>query len=277
MDVHFGLDDVTPAAVEQAHLKDLDAQDQFGVRYVKYWFNPQAGKAFCLVHAPSADAAIAVHNAAHGLVPNDIIELDDSLVDAFLGGTPETAHGAAIISNGCPDGGFRTILFTDMEGSTRQTERLGDDAAMEYVRCHNAIVREQLAASDGREVKHTGDGIMASFVSASRAVECATAIQHAFHLHNDRAGRDEAPIRVRIGISAGEPIEDSGDLFGVSVQVAKRACEYADPGQIVVANVVRELCFGKPLEFIDRGDVALKGFEQALRLHEVDWRKVTLG
>ncbi|HZP57543.1 MAG TPA: adenylate/guanylate cyclase domain-containing protein, partial [Dehalococcoidia bacterium] len=174
---------------------------------------------------------------------------------------------------GGTDGAFRTILFTDMEGSTSHTQRLGDEAAMEIVRRHNAIVRERLARSGGREVKHTGDGIMASFVSATRALECAAAIQHAFAAHNEE---HEIPIRVRIGISAGEPVEESGDLFGVAVQLAKRVCDHAEPGQILVANVVRELCMGKPVSFIDRGEVALKGFEQALRLHEVDWRGVSV-
>ena len=193
---------------------------------------------------------------------------------SLLDGAPTAPFANAFTSDCCADGSLQTILFTDLEGSTAHTQRFGDDHAMEIVRRHNAIVRHRLAVSGGREVKHTGDGIMASFASATRAVECATAIQHAFHAHNEEHG--DPDIRVRIGISAGEPVQDAGDLFGVAVQLARRACDHAEPGQILVANVVRELLLGKQLAFIDRGEVPLKGFERALRLHEVDWRQTSV-
>ena len=86
-------------------------------------------------------------------------------------------------------------------------------------------------------------------------------------------GRTEhhVPIRVRMGLAAGEPVEDSDDLFGAAVQLASRICDCAEPGAILVSNVVRELSLGKGFLFRDLGEVELKGFEQPVRLHEVRW------
>lgn len=166
-----------------------------------------------------------------------------------------------------PGAGLRTILFTDMESSTALTQQLGDAAAQDLVRAHNRVVREALRAHDGREIKHTGDGIMASFASASRAVECAIDVQRALA---SAAGAGSG-FRVRIGINAGEPLAEEEDLFGTSVQLAKRVCEAAAPGQILTSNVVRELCAGKGFAFEDRGAAALKGFAEPVRVYEVTW------
>jgi class 3 adenylate cyclase len=165
--------------------------------------------------------------------------------------------------------GLVTILFTDMEGSTSLTQRLGDAKAQEVLRTHNAILRDALKAHDGSETKHTGDGLMASFASASHALECAAAIQRAFAAHNESA---QEPIRVRIGLNAGEPVAEDEDLFGTAVQLAARICAHAEPGQILASNVVRELAAGKKFLFSDRGDVALRGFEDPVRLYEVGWQ-----
>ncbi len=162
--------------------------------------------------------------------------------------------------------GLVTILFTDIEGSTALTQRLGDAGAQELLRSHNAIVREALKAQDGAEIKHTGDGIMASFATASKALACATAIQTALVERNESA---EEPINVRIGLNAGEPVAEDKDLFGTAVQLAARVCAHAQPGQVLASNVVRELSAGKPFLFSDQGDVVLRGFEDPVRLYEV--------
>ena len=164
-----------------------------------------------------------------------------------------------------------TILFTDMEGSTDLTQRLGDAKAQEVLRTHNAIIRDALSAHSGREIKHTGDGIMASFSTASRALEAAIAIQRGFREHN--RGNADGAIRVRIGLNAGEPIAEDEDLFGTAVIEAARITAAAQGGQILVANVVRELVKGKDFLFADRGETSLRGFEDPVRLFEVRWRE----
>ncbi len=271
MDIHRLGDGVTPEELADAHLADQKVQEQYGVKYLRYWFNQPAGHIFCLVEAPDADAAAAVHREAHGLMADQIIEVEGRTLGAFLGDSQENAAGAVVRpGSSALDSGARTILFTDIVGWTTTIERLGDTAAFELLRTHDGIVRDALASHGGREVKHTGDGFMTVFRSAAAAVECAIAVQRALAAHNQ--AHPERSIRIRAGLSAGEPVENHGDLFGASVHVAARACAGADPEQILASNVVAELCLGKSLVFVDQGERVLKGFEKPVRLHEVRWR-----
>ncbi len=271
LDVHH-IEGVTPEDVESAHMLDLAVQEKHGVKYMKYWFNEEAGTVFRFCDARDREAAVAVHRETHGLLAEAIIEVEGALMDGFLGGGRETPLGAALMpgrGSSALDGGLRTILFTDLVDSTSVMNRVGDTRAVEILRIHDAIIRQSLAATGGREVKHTGDGVMASFVLASDAVRCAIDIQRAFARHNQQ--HDDAPISARIGFSAGEPVTNGKDLFGAAVNLAARVCAHAQAGQILVSNVIPELCIGKGFEFIDRGEVMLKGFDEAVHLHEVSW------
>ncbi len=270
MDRHDGITDWSPRAAVEAHLKDLEVQVKYDVRYVTYWIDEPAQQAFCLVEAPSAEAASAVHREAHGVVANEIIEVDHQSVEQFLGRIADTPTAKDPTSTDTVPS-LRTILFSDMEESTALTQRVGDDGMMAVLRIHNTVIRDALGACSGTEVKHTGDGIMASFASASRALECAITAQKAFSSHNKQA--PDQPVQVRIGLTAGEPVMEHQDLFGAAVQLAKRICDQAQPGQILVGNVVRELCIGKGFLFADSGETALRGFEDPVRLYEVSWQE----
>jgi len=186
MDIH-NLDEGTTAEdVAKAHAKDMETQKKYGVEYTKYWVNENGKKVFCLAHAPSAEAAEQVHREAHGLMPDKIIEIQPELAEGFLGGVETNAAGAAVFPGGGADArdpGIRTILFTDVVNSTTLTQSLGDEAALAILGMHDTIVRDALSALGGREVKHTGDGIMASFVSAAGAVRCAIQIQRELEKH----------------------------------------------------------------------------------------------
>ena len=164
-----------------------------------------------------------------------------------------------------------TVLFTDIESHSEMMTRLGDAKGRALLREHDRIMRESFSAHRGSEIKGTGDGFMTSFVSATRALECAIALQQAFHQYS--AAHPEEPIRVRIGLNAGEPIAEGGDLFGSSVTMAARIMSKAAGGEIFVSNVVRELCAGKEFLFADRGESTMRGFEDPVRLYEVRWRQ----
>ena len=167
---------------------------------------------------------------------------------------------------------LRTILVSDIAASNALIKRAGDARAHALLRTHDAIIRECLSAHQGEEITHTGDGIEASFVSASAAVECAVAIQKALARHN-REDPGHA-IHVRIGINAGEPISTEGRLFGTAVHRAFRICARARAGQILVSDVVHQLVAGKDFVLVSRGRVALKGIER-IRLFEVVWTSKT--
>jgi class 3 adenylate cyclase/pimeloyl-ACP methyl ester carboxylesterase len=169
-----------------------------------------------------------------------------------------------------PAGGIHTILFTDIEGSTALTQRLGDARARELMREHERLTREALVAHGGAEVKTMGDGFMASFNSATRALECATALQRAFAERNESAAE---PLSVRVGLNAGEPIEEEQDLFGTAVILAARIAAQAQGGEILVSEGVRQIVAGKKFLLADRGEVTLRGFEDPVHVYELSWRE----
>src|SRR6266542_4405075 len=163
-----------------------------------------------------------------------------------------------------------TVLFTDLVAHTEMMSRLGDERGRAVLREHERITREVLKAHGGTEVKTMGDGFMASFGSVTRAVECAIALQRAF-AERDSSARPEAleGLSVRVGLNAGEPIEEDGDLFGATVILASRIAAKADGGEILVADTVRGLCSGKGFLFADRGEFVAKGFEEPVRVWAV--------
>jgi class 3 adenylate cyclase len=161
-------------------------------------------------------------------------------------------------------------MFTDLNNSTAMTTRLGDTKALHLLHVHNAFTRNALREYAGREVKHLGDGIMASFAATAPAIECAIAIQKAFATYN--AEHVETPLHLRIGLSAGEPVEEDNDFFGAAVQLAARLCAHAKPDQILAAPVVIEHSAGEKFVFSEVGLITPKGFDQAMRVYEVQWQ-----
>lgn len=165
-----------------------------------------------------------------------------------------------------------TIVFTDIDNYTALTDRLGDNAARHLVRAHDEIVREALAGAGGREIKHTGDGIMACFASASRALHAAVSIVEAAVEWN-RSDGDPAQLRIAIGMNSGAPIVDNGDLFGTVVNVAARIADCAEGDQILVSDVVRQLAAGKGFLFRHIDTRQLDGLAEPVPLFEVVWRE----
>jgi len=233
--------------------------------------------------SPVTDINIARSLAA--AIPNARLTIADSTTgwsaetqEAFFAvldeALAEMTGNPILVRREAAPGDLVTILFTDVEGSTALTDRLGDAKARDLLHEHERITREALKQHAGSEVKTMGDGFMASFSSATKALECSIAIQQAFAERNESA---DEPIKVRIGLNAGEPIAEDdpsgrGDLFGTSVNMAARIAAKAEGGEILASNVVRELVAGKEFLFNDRGDTELRGFEDPVRVYEVRWR-----
>jgi class 3 adenylate cyclase len=161
-------------------------------------------------------------------------------------------------------------LFTDIEGSTAITERLGDVRWLELLRTHNSIIRDQATDHGCYEVKSQGDGFMLACQSARRAVQCAIGIQRALAEHNETAAE---PIHVRIGLHTGEVLKDADDFFGKHVILASRIAGEAHGGEILVSSLVKELTesagdipFGEPRE------LELKGLAGTHRVYVAVWK-----
>ena len=234
---------------------------KFGVQFLAYWFDADQGAAFCLAKAPTGDSLTAVHQATHGLIPNEIIRVSENNVLRLLGRMGETERDAPGVNP------FRTILFTDLQGSTSILEAVGQSAFMVLLTEHDLIIRRALVAARGREVKHTGDGIMAAFDDVASALECSMAIQAGFQARTREGVTPE--LRVRIGIAAGEPVDHNDDLFGSTVTLASRICDAAEAGRILTSDLVCSLGRERGFSFDGGRDVVLKGISGQTRVFEL--------
>jgi class 3 adenylate cyclase len=260
MDRH-DVSGITAEEVAQAHVLDLEASPRYGVEFLSYWFDGPNNAIFCLARAPSPEAMQAVHRETHGLVSNEIIRVAEDSVLRFLGRIENPADAAAAKSP------FRTVLFTDLEGSTALLHALGQTAYLLLLTEHDLIIRRALVGARGREVKHTGDGIMAAFEEVADGLRCALAIQAGL---DERNATSEPPaLRVRVGIAAGEPVDHNDDLFGATVNLASRICQEARGGQVLVADLVRELGVREGFAFSPVGTRVLKGFPGEVALFEL--------
>ena len=175
------------------------------------------------------------------MIANEIISVSEDAVLRFLGRIQDPVDLAQVSS------AFRTILFTDLKGSTALLNEVGEPAWLVLLTEHDLIIRRALVATRGREVKHTGDGIMASFDDVARALECAATIQDGFETRTADGATPE--LRVRIGLAAGEPVDHNDDLFGSTVNLASRICEAAEAGHILVSELVHDLGMKKGFSF----------------------------
>jgi class 3 adenylate cyclase len=151
-------------------------------------------------------------------------------------------------------------MFTDIVASTESVATLGDQRWRQRLDTHDRIVRTELARFGGREVKHTGDGFLATFDGPARAVTCARAIiEHA----------GDTGIAIRAGIHVGECERRGEDLLGIAIHTCARVCALAPPGRILVTSTVIDLTAGSGIDFTDHGTHSLKGVPDPRHLYEV--------
>jgi class 3 adenylate cyclase len=165
--------------------------------------------------------------------------------------------------------GTTTVLFTDLAGSTEERARLGEEVADELTRRHDRILATEISAHHGVVVKTLGDGVLATFGSAANAVAAAVAIQQTVADLNDDLA---APLRVKIGISAGDVAWRGSDPAGTPVIEAARLCANAGAGQILIADIVQAMARGRGgHSFVPLGPLPLKGLADPVPASRVRW------
>jgi len=170
-------------------------------------------------------------------------------VQEFLTGTRSTPT---------PDRMLATVLFTDIVDSTKTATELGDRRWREVLEGHQRAVRDALTRFDGREVKSTGDGFLATFDGPARGIHCARAILDS---------SDPLGIRVRAGLHTGECEVMGDDIGGIAVHIAARVSAYAGGGEVLVSRTVKDLVAGSGIVFTDRGTHELKGVPDVWQLY----------
>jgi class 3 adenylate cyclase len=209
------------------------------------------------------DMALELKLRAQGVDRGSITTSIDLVASSVGDRCPDLAPHAA------PDGTV-TLMFSDMEGFTAMTERLGDLKARDVIRDHNAIVREELKAHGGYEVELQGDGFLLAFGSARQGLLCAIEIQRAFAVYNET--HIDEPIHVRIGLHTGEVLKDADKFFGKTVILAARIAAQARGGEILVSSLIKQLTQSVgDLRFGTGREVDLKGISERQRVHKVEW------
>ncbi|MES2431732.1 MAG: nickel-binding protein [Bacteroidota bacterium] len=234
MDVHI-LPGVKAKEVAEAHLKDLMVQNEHVCKCMTYWVDEKRGNVFCLIEAPTKEAVSVMHNEAHGLIPNKVIEVDSSLVESFLGriNDPEDAvtdDGLKVFS----DASFRILLVTGGIDPVLLQHQLGKEKANQLLNEQNKIIREELAIVGAREVEHVGNGLIGSFTSLTKAITCALNIQK--KIPDDH----KVLTGFKMVLNGGEPVENSDQLFGDTLQLANQLCSIRNDDRIIITSVVKE-------------------------------------
>jgi AraC-like DNA-binding protein len=240
MPIYMDIHDVPGAEaldLAEAHRKDMLIQGEYRCKCITYWLDETRGNAFCLIEAPDQSMVEEMHRNSHGFVPHKVIEVKNDVVESFLGrirdpeDAPLSDNGLKVIS----DSAFRILLVTEQTDPVLLRNMLGLEKANDLMNRQTQAIRKALAAHGGREVEAAGTGFIASFTSAVKALSAAQDI-----LQN-LPKSDRGSTGLRIAINAGEPISRSDKLFGDVIQLARRLCSIANPDQIAVTAVVKDL------------------------------------
>jgi class 3 adenylate cyclase len=211
------------------------------------------------------ELALTLKDEAEGRAIQAVKSSMDAVIAAVQGRRPD-------FSGALSADGTVTIAFSDMEGFSAMTERLGDREAHEVIKLHNQVVRKELQRENGKEVELQGDGFLLAFADPAAALRCAIGIQRAFARHN--AGAQGEPIHVRIGLHTGTPIQEGDRFFGITVILAARIAAQAGGGEVLASAALHERCAGDPdFRFGEAREAELKGLAGRHRMHPLLWQR----
>ena len=225
MDLHKASDyDVKPTVeeIKRNHIADLKVQHKYGVKFLQYWINEEAGLVFCLMEGPDKESCAAVHREAHGDMPCNVIELKGGDYMSFIeGGGKANEYDIVERIDGSFDTGYRVIVVVDLISISE------DNLLQQKV---DDVIKE----SGGRIVNMPGNRQMVVFTTGDPAIECALAIIRSVK-------KEGANSEIRIGISAGEPVTEQDEIFGDAILLANHLCDSAQNGQAIISSLTKEL------------------------------------
>ncbi len=285
MDRHI-VPGITLKDATEAHNLDVAIQDEYNCKAITFWLDEERGCAFCLIEAPHKQAVRDLHNNAHGLMPHEIIEVDDNLVFSFLGriSDPEPTGESGNESVLLYDSAYRAIMNVHICEAALITSRHGHQKAKEVFKAYREIVDQACAEYYGREVDGSSDSFIVSFSGVGDAINCAAEIYQLVEEFNQNTAY---PNRVAIGISGGDPVTEKKDLFEEVTQLSQRLC-YLSAGRdniMVSSEIMEKLGSGQLMKYSEFRYVTFLGpaeehfFNRLMETIEGTWQhsQLTLG
>jgi len=241
MDFHKGLS-VTVEDVKNAHMADERVQDKYGVKYHQFWVNEAAGHIFCLMEGPDKESCEAVHREAHGNIACSVVEVEPGFFRLLMGEGHRVDQGHVQYADGMIDLGYRNILVVTIQVLTTLTT----STDYQYLRTpheERKLALEKIKSFLGREIKWSSDdSLIGVFNSSTNAVRCALEVQRELLLRQRNTQDKESDHYFRIGLSAGQPVTENDEFFGVALKLAKRLCNIARVNEVLISALVNELC-----------------------------------
>jgi AraC-like DNA-binding protein len=246
MDYHKGLS-VSVEDVKKAHIADEAVQSKYGVIYHQFWVNEEDGTVFCLMEGPDKESCAAVHREAHGGVACSIVEVSTGFYKLFMGNGHVVEQGHVRRSDGTADPGMRTILVINIQGRTN-IKRSADYRSLRNSAAAKELTISYVSRFHGREVNWLhDDSLVAVFDASLQAVNCALELQSELAKRANNQANDEWNITFKIGLSSGQPLTESGDLFANTIMTARRLCNIASANEVLVSPRILESCNVKEL------------------------------
>jgi len=249
MDSH-DINGVSSKDVAKAHQEDLKIQKNYGCKALTYWFDEERGSAFCLIDAPNKEAVEEMHNHAHGLIPNKIVEVEDTVVESFLGRIEDPIPEDNVDKNGLliiNDPAFRAILAIMLKQEYLLTHKFGKSQAAFIVKSYNSLIDNAVQNHDGRKIDNVKEGLLISFKSVKNAISCAQSIFQ----EQEKLKFKDYNYALKIGISAGVPITENEEFFGDTVKKARLLCDIFNGDKIMVSSSIKDY-----ISEVELGDIS---------------------
>ena len=234
MDRHEIPKEISAEHVAQMHKEDMKIEHLYGCKGMTYWCDEKRHTAFCLIEAPNREAIQKMHNHAHGEFPHSIIEVDDAIVESFLGriADPEVSKGTEL--NIIDDPAFRIIMVISIKKTS--LKNASSEQIISTTIDYTKSILKSLEKFRGRIVKQKSDYFLTSFKDVSNAVLCALEIQNV----SNQNKKHPSNLTLNIGLSAGLPVTEKDGIFEDTIRMAERLCENVK-GQIAMTSEVKDL------------------------------------
>ena len=254
---HITLDEA-----KKAHAADERIQKKYGVKYLQFWVNEEAGTIFCLVEGPDKPTCESVHQMAHGHIACAMVEVDPSYYGLIMGENHRIDQGVVHDEDGAVDLGYRSILVVNVQGKPSARSK-----NYEYLKTPlkaRELVLKEISKFNGRAIKLTGDDNLVSvFNSAAQAIRCAKEIQTGLLLQNKKVKGEEYLVFFSMGLSAGQPVTENNEFIEETIRLAKRLSLIAGEDRILLSSLIHELCDEDPLASGSKKTKSLSAGEEA--------------